>query len=67
MFINMKLDIWSIFIIVVIFQGMFVISTFLLSKEKRERMSNRYLFLIILLFIWYLSEFLSIRQVYKVH
>ncbi len=62
----MRLDIWSILILVIIFQGFFFLSALLLSAEKRKKHSTRYLLFITLLFIWFLAEFLSVRNVFKV-
>ena len=58
----MKLDIWSILIIVIAFQGLFLLSALLISPEKRVKRENRYLLFIILVLIWFLAEFFAIRN-----
>ncbi|MDC8003391.1 helix-turn-helix domain-containing protein [Aureisphaera galaxeae] len=63
----MKLDLWSLLIILSICQGVFVFSILYLSKERRSKIENRYLSFILLAFIWYLAEFLAIRNVIKVN
>lgn len=63
---RMTLDFWSIAIIIIIFQGFFFASVLLLSSKKRALARNSYLVALIFLFIWFLAEFLSVRNVYKV-
>lgn len=58
----MVLDIWSIIIIVIAFQGLFLLSILLSSKEKRFKHGNQYLVFIILILIWFLAEFFTIRN-----
>lgn len=58
----MILDIWSIAIIVIVFQGLFLLSFILSSKERRQKQGNIYLMLIILILIWFLFEFFTIRN-----
>lgn len=58
----MKLDIWSLFIIVIVFQGLFLLSALLISSEKRAKRENQYLLFIILVLIWFLAEFFAIRN-----
>lgn len=58
----MLLDIWSILIIVIAFQGLFLLSALLVSPEKRVKQHNRYLIIIILVLIWFLTEFFMIRN-----
>ncbi|MEK6151769.1 helix-turn-helix domain-containing protein [Flavobacteriaceae bacterium 3-367] len=62
----MKLDIWSIGIIIIIFQGIFLLSILLVSAEKRRKRGNIFLFALILAFLWFLSEFLAIRTKYDI-
>lgn len=58
----MFLDIWSIIIIVIAFQGLFLLSVLLSSKEKRNKRANQYLVFIILVLIWFLAEFFTVRN-----
>jgi len=58
----MKLDIWSIFIIVIAFQGLFLLSALLISSEKRVKRENQHLLFIIIVLIWFLAEFFAIRN-----
>ena len=58
----MKFDIWSVLIIVFIFQGMFIVASILVSPIRRSRTENSYLFFIIVTLIWYLAEFLAVRN-----
>jgi len=58
----MKLDIWSIFIIVIAFQGLFLLSALLISSEKRVKRENQHLLSIIIILIWFLAEFFAIRN-----
>ncbi|WP_109301786.1 helix-turn-helix domain-containing protein [Aquimarina sp. AU474] len=62
----MNLDIWSIAILIIIFQGVFLLLVLLISTEKRTKRGNIYLFFIILVLIWYLIEFLLIRNTVNV-
>ncbi len=63
---NMALDIWSILIIVFIFQGVFILFSIIASPKKRKKRENIFLLLIILTLLWYLLEFLSVRNVFNV-
>jgi len=63
----MTIDFWSIIIIVIIFQGLFFATVLWLSPTKRMLTKNIYLTLIILVFTWFLAEFLAVRNVYKVN
>lgn len=58
----MFLDIWSIIIIVIAFQGLFFLSVLLSSKEKRNKRANQYLVFVILILIWFLAEFFTVRN-----
>ncbi len=58
----MNLDLWSILIIVFGFHGLFLLSAILFSEERRKRKENVYLSWMILALIWYLLEFLFIRN-----
>ncbi len=59
----MIFDIWSILILIVIFQGVFLLSLFFFSKKKR---GNVFLIGLAIVVLWYLAEFLAIRNVYQV-
>ncbi len=61
----MNLDVWSIGILIIIFQGLFLLSILLLSPNKRNKRGNLYLFWIILVLIWFLTEFLAIRNTFN--
>jgi len=63
----MKLDFWSILTIVIIFQRLFFASVLWFSPKKRMLSKNIFLTCIIIVFTWFLIEFLSIRNVYKVN
>ncbi len=58
----MNFDLWSILIIVFVFHGLFLLSTILFTDQRRKRKENRYLSLMIIVLIWYLLEFLFIRN-----
>jgi len=58
----MGLDIWSILIIVIAFQGLFLLSVLVFSAEKRRKPGNGYLLLILLTLIWFLAEFFTVRN-----
>ncbi|WP_299440165.1 helix-turn-helix domain-containing protein [uncultured Aquimarina sp.] len=62
----MNLDLWSILILIVIFQGFFFLTVLLVSPSRKSKKENVYLFSIILLLIWFLGEFLAIRNTYNV-
>ncbi len=62
----MNIDIWSALILVFVAQGVFTLSVLLFSSERRKVLSNRYLCALILLMIWILIEFLSIRNAFKI-
>ena len=59
------MDIWSILIILGIAQGLFTLSVLYL-RRKDLGVQNSYLIFIVLLFIWFQLEFLSIRNVFNV-
>ncbi len=58
----MVFDIWSIIIIVIVFQGVFLLSLLVAPKERRYKQGNSYLIVIILLLIWFLGEFFAVRN-----
>ncbi len=60
------MDIWSILIIILIFHGIFNLSLLSFSIIKKREAKNTYLAIITLLLVWYLLEFLSIRNTYKI-
>ena len=62
----MHVDIWSIAILIILFQGVFLLSVLLFSPTKRTKKSNLYLFGVILVLIWYLTEFLMVRQTFDI-
>ena len=62
----MKLDTWSVIIVFLIAQGLFTLSVFLFSSKRRKKRENRYLVFLVITFIWFLCEFFSVRNVYKI-
>ena len=62
----MKFDIWSVLIIVFICQGLFFLTSLIISSKRRKKKENSFLIAIILVLLWYLFEFLSIRNVFNV-
>ena len=62
----MALDIWSILIIVFVFQGVFILFSIVASPKKRMKRENIFLVFIILTLLWFLFEFLSVRNVFNV-
>lgn len=60
------MDIWSILIIVLLFQGVFNLSVLSLSYSKKRQKKDLYLIIITLALVWFLLEFLSVRTTYKV-
>ncbi|MEM7185885.1 MAG: hypothetical protein AAF466_04430 [Bacteroidota bacterium] len=58
----MAIGIWSILIIVIAFQGLFLLAVLLLSKEKRAKAGNAYLALMVAVLIWFLAEFFMVRN-----
>ena len=66
MIVKMTFDTWSILIIVFICQGVFFLTSLLISFKRRKKKENTYLVVIIVVLLWYLAEFLSIRNVFDV-
>jgi AraC-like DNA-binding protein len=62
----MKFDIWSVLIIVFVFQGLFIAISLLVSAKRRRKTENTYLFFIILCIVWYLAEFLAVRNKFDI-
>lgn len=60
------MDIWSILIVILIAQGLFNLSLLIRSSIKKSESRNKYLIFITLTLIWFLVEFLSVRQTFKV-
>ena len=58
----LPMDIWSILIIVFIFQGVFVLISILTSKSRRERPENRLLVMLVITLLWILFEFFCVRN-----
>lgn len=59
----MTLDIWSILIIVIGCQGLFLLSVLILNNQNRRKREHLYLGLIIITLLWFLAEFFAIRNV----
>ena len=62
----MKLDVWSILIIITLAQGLFLLSVILFSKKRRSKKGTIYLIATLIVLFWFLSEFLFIRQTIKI-
>ncbi len=60
------MDIWSLLIVFLIAQGFFIISIFLFSSRRRKK-ENLYLAMLVMVFIWFLAEFFTVRNVIKVN
>ena len=58
----MRLDVWSILIIVFAVQGLFLLGVLLFAKGEKFKPGRTYLMLIILVLLWFLAEFFSVRQ-----
>ncbi|RNC87852.1 MAG: AraC family transcriptional regulator [Winogradskyella sp.] len=58
----MKLDIWSILIIVIAFQGLFLLLMILSNRKIRIKRENTFLVWIVVVLIWFLVEFFCIRN-----
>lgn len=61
----MKFDIWSVLIIIFICQGLFFLISLLISPKRRKKKENSFLIAVIVVLLWYLVEFLSIRDVFN--
>ena len=62
----MQLDIWSILILLFLAQGLYLLSTLALSTRERQRYWNRFLAGILIAVLWWLLEFLSVRNVLEI-
>ncbi|MEL7423898.1 MAG: helix-turn-helix domain-containing protein [Bacteroidota bacterium] len=62
----MQLDIWSILILLFLAQGLYLLSALVLSTRERQRYWNRFLAGILLAVLWWLMEFLSVRNVLEI-
>lgn len=62
----MNIDIWSVLICIFIFQGLFFLISLLISSKRRKKEENKYLIFIIVVLLWYLTEFLSVRNIFDV-
>lgn len=60
------MDIWSILIIILLAQGVFNISLLGVFYVRKREASKLNLFFISLLLLWFLLEFLSVRQAFKI-
>lgn len=60
------MDIWSILIIILIAQGLFNFSLLIRSTFNKLQKRNSYLIFITIVLIWFLLEFLSVRQTFTV-
>ncbi|TAI48529.1 AraC family transcriptional regulator [Flagellimonas allohymeniacidonis] len=56
------IDIWSIAIIVFAVQGLFVLFSLLTSAKRRTKKEGLFLILIVIVLLWYLIEFLFVRN-----
>ncbi len=55
-------DIWSILIIVFVFQGVFILVSVLTSSRRRRKKESTFLVLIVCMLLWLLLEFLFVRN-----
>lgn len=55
-------DIWSILILFLIVQGIFILTVLWFLPKRRKKTENQYLFFIILVFLWFLFEFYCVRN-----
>lgn len=62
----MQLDLWSLLILLFVAHGLYLISALLLATQKRRQYWNRFLAAILLSMLWWLTEFLSVRNVYEI-
>lgn len=60
------MDIWSILIIILLAQGLFNLSLLGVFYFRKKEASKLNLLLISLLLLWFLLEFLSVRQTFKI-
>lgn len=60
----MNFDFWSVIIVVFIFQGVFLLSSILIPKKRRAREENMYMSFMIIALLWYLFEFLAVRNTF---
>ena len=60
------MDLYSILIVVLIFQGVFNLTLLSINYKKEKKARFVYLFFITLLMIWFLAEFLSVRNAFKI-
>ncbi|MEL7247711.1 MAG: hypothetical protein AAFO03_04810 [Bacteroidota bacterium] len=65
-YLNMQLDIWSMLILLFLAQGLYLLGTLILSTHERKYYWNRFLAGILLSVLWWLMEFLSIRNVLEI-
>jgi len=56
------MDVWSILIIVFVFQGIFILVSILTARSRRVKTENRVLVLLVIVLLWFLLEFLCIRN-----
>lgn len=56
------MDIWSVLIVVFVFQGIFILFSILISKSRRKRIENRVLVVLVVVLLWMLLEFLCVRN-----
>ncbi len=62
----MQLDLWSLLILLFIAQGLYLVSTLLLVGQNRQKYWNRFLAGILVAMLWWLLEFLSVRNVLEI-
>lgn len=58
----MRFDIWSILIIVIVFQGLFLLASLWATRNTRSRTGDIYLVSIIIILLWFLIEFFTVRN-----
>lgn len=62
----MQLDTWSLIIIIFISQGLFLLGALWWQKTRRQQASTIYLSCLLVLLMWMMAEFLSVRNVYRI-
>lgn len=62
----MQLDLWSLLILLFIAQGLYLVSALLLAVNKRKQYWNRFLAAILIAMLWWLAEFLAVRNVLEI-
>ncbi|MEM7572494.1 MAG: helix-turn-helix domain-containing protein [Bacteroidota bacterium] len=62
----MQLDLWSLIILLFLAQGIFCLAAIWWPVKERPASGRLYLSLLILVLLWIMAEFLSVRNVFKI-